>query len=57
LTLTGYLNPFMRTVFCLGMHGVTGPFELEEGYASVVRGVPVQLRFGKYLLDFGALNT
>lgn len=57
LAFTGYLNPYMRADFYLGIHGVTGPFELEEGYASVVRGIPVQLRFGKYLLDFGRINT
>jgi hypothetical protein len=57
LAFIGYLNPYMRADFFLGIHGVTGPFELEEGYASVVRGLPVQLRFGKYLLDFGKLNT
>jgi len=53
LAFIGYLNPYMRADFYLGIHGVTGPFELEEGYASIVRGLPVQLRFGKYLLDFG----
>jgi len=57
LAFVGYLNPYMRADFYLGIHGVTGPFELEEGYASVVRGLPVQLKFGKYLLDFGKLNT
>jgi hypothetical protein len=57
LAFIGYLNPYMRADFYLGIHGVTGPFELEEGYASVVRGLPVQLRFGKYLLDFGRINT
>jgi hypothetical protein len=57
LAFIGYLNPYMRADFYLGIHGVTGPFELEEGYASVVRGLPVQLRFGKYLLDFGRINA
>ena len=57
LAFIGYLNPYMRADFYLGIHGVTGPFELEEGYASIVRGLPVQLRFGKYLLDFGRINT
>jgi hypothetical protein len=57
LALTGYLNPYMRADFYLGMHGTAGDFEVEEGYASVVRGLPVQLRFGKYLLDFGKINT
>jgi hypothetical protein len=57
LAFVGYLNPYMRADFYLGIHGVTGPFELEEGFASVVRGLPVQLKFGKYLLDFGRINT
>jgi len=57
LAATGYLNPYMRGDVFLAIHGVTGPFEIEEAYASVVRGLPVQLRFGKYLVDFGKINT
>jgi hypothetical protein len=57
LAFSGYLNPYMKADLYLGIHGVAGPFELEEGCASVVRGIPVQLKFGKYLLDFGRINT
>jgi len=57
LAFAGYLNPYMRADVFLGIHGVAGPFELEEGYATILRGVPFQLKFGKYLLDFGKINT
>jgi hypothetical protein len=57
LAATGYLNPYMRGDLFLAIHGVSGPFEVEEAYGSVVRGLPVQLRFGKYLVDFGKINT
>lgn len=55
--INGYLNPYARADFFIAMHGITGPVELEEGYASIVRGIPVTLRAGKYFVDFGKLNA
>lgn len=56
LTLQGYLNPFVRADVYIGYHD--GSFEVEEAYATVLRGLPggLQLRAGKYRVDFGKLN-
>lgn len=56
LALQGYLNPFVRADVFIGYHD--GQFEIEEAYATVLRGLPggVQLRAGKYRVDFGKLN-
>lgn len=56
LVLAGYLNPYARGDVFLAIHGVTGPAELEEVYATLLRGLPFQAKFGKYLLDFGRIN-
>jgi hypothetical protein len=52
----GYLNPFARADVYVGYHDEE--FELEEAYATILRGIPggVQLRAGKYRVDFGKLN-
>ncbi|HEX2955410.1 MAG TPA: hypothetical protein VHO70_01190 [Chitinispirillaceae bacterium] len=51
------LNPFVRGkfVFSIGDEG----FEVEEGYASFIRGLPLNLSamIGKYRVPFGKLNT
>ncbi len=51
------LNPFVsgKFVFSIGDEG----FEVEEGYASFIRGLPLNLSamIGKYRVSFGKLNT
>lgn len=51
------LNPFVsgKFVFSFGSDG----FEVEEGYASFIRGLPLNLSamVGKYRVPFGKLNT
>jgi hypothetical protein len=56
LALQGYLNPFARADVYVGYHDEE--FELEEAYATILRGLPggLQLRAGKYRVDFGKLN-
>jgi hypothetical protein len=56
LNFSAYLNPYSRADVFLST-GVEGPVELEEVYATLLRGLPVQARFGKYKLDVGKLNT
>lgn len=56
VNISGYLNPYSRADVFLAIHGVAGPVELEEVYGTLLRGLPVQLRFGKYFLDFGRIN-
>jgi len=57
LSVNGYLNPYVRADAVLGWHEGSNA-ELEEAYASVLRGFPfgMNLRVGKYLLEFGRLN-
>lgn len=57
MVLDAYLNPFIKGWFTLS--GGEDGFELEEGYASVVRGLPwgLGLKAGKYRLGFGKLNA
>jgi predicted outer membrane protein len=56
LAIQGYLNPFARADLFVGYHD--GEFELEELYATILRGLPLGtvLRAGKYRVDFGKLN-
>ena len=56
LALQGYLNPYARADVFVGYHD--GAFELEEAYATILRGLPagLQLKAGKYRVDFGKLN-
>lgn len=56
LMLSGYLNPFARADVVVAYHD--GGFELEEAYATILRGLPgrLQLKAGKYRVDFGKLN-
>jgi hypothetical protein len=56
INFAGYLNPYARADAYVAVHGVTGPVEIEEAYATLLRGLPAQLRFGKYFLDFGRIN-
>ena len=54
-----YLNPYMRADAFIGIHGTHGEVEVEEASITVLRGLPLdlQLKTGKYLLDFGRINT
>jgi hypothetical protein len=57
LMISGYLNPYARADFVLAWHGEHNA-EIEEAYATIMRGLPLNmnLRAGKYLLEFGRLN-
>jgi hypothetical protein len=57
LFIDGYLNPYARATANIAFED--GEFGAEELYASIVRGLPldVQIKAGKYLLGFGKLNT
>lgn len=51
-----YLNPFLKGWFTIA--GGEDGFALEEGYASLVKGLPwgLAMKAGKYRLGFGKLN-
>lgn len=53
----GYLNPFARASANIAYE--EGEFAVEELYANIVRGLPLdmQLKAGKFLVGFGKLNT
>ena len=57
LFIDGYLNPYARGTADISYEG--GEFGVEELYANVVRGLPldIQIKAGKFLLGFGKLNT
>jgi hypothetical protein len=56
LVLDAALNPYLNGsfVFAMSQEG----FEIEEAYASVIRGLPLGMGFkgGKYRIGFGRLN-
>lgn len=57
LFVDGYLNPYSRASANIAFH--EGEFHLEEIYAEVLRGLPLdmQIKAGKYLVGFGKINT
>jgi hypothetical protein len=57
LFFDGYLNPYARATANIAYEG--GEFGVEELYANIVRGLPldIQIKAGKYLVGFGKLNT
>jgi hypothetical protein len=57
LFFDGYLNPYARATAIVSFE--EGEFGVEELFANVVRGLPldVQIKAGKYLVGFGKLNT
>jgi hypothetical protein len=57
LVAAGYLNPYARADIVVGWHGEHNA-EIEEVYGTVLRGLPLgmNLRVGKYLLEYGRLN-
>lgn len=56
LMLDAALNPYLTGAFVLSLG--TKSIEIEEAYASVIRGLPLNLglKAGKYRLGFGRLN-
>ena len=56
LMLDAALNPYLTGAFVLSLG--TKSIEIEEAYASVIRGLPLNLglKVGKYRLGFGRLN-
>ena len=56
LFVDGYLNPYARGTGNISYE--EGEFSVEELYANIVRGLPldVQIKAGKYLVGFGQLN-
>ncbi len=57
LMAAGYLNPYARADAVVAWHGQHNA-EIEEAYATILRGLPFRMnvRAGKYLLEFGRLN-
>ena len=58
LAAAQYLNPYARADAIISISG-DGELEIEEAYATLLRGLPwsLQVRAGKYFLDFGKINT
>ena len=61
ITIQSYLNPFAKADVVMTVPGPdieSARLGIEELYASVVRGLPLDLniRFGKYRAEFGKLN-
>ena len=58
VNINGYLNPYSRADIVFGWKG-EDKADVEEAYATILRGLPLNanFRFGKYLLEFGRLNT
>lgn len=56
LFIDGYLNPYARATANIAFEDEQ--FNAEEIYANIVRGLPldIQIKAGKYLLEFGKLN-
>ena len=56
LFVDGYLNPYARATGNIAYED--GEFSVEELYANIVRGLPLdaQIKLGKYLVGFGQLN-
>jgi hypothetical protein len=62
LVLQAYLNPFAKADVALTLPGPdleNSKLGIEEVYATILRGLPLDLnlRFGKYRVDFGKLNV
>jgi hypothetical protein len=57
LNINGYLNPYARADAVIAWEGEENA-SVEEAYATILRGLPlgINLRAGKYLLEFGRLN-
>ncbi len=60
LAVQAYVNPYARADVFLTKPGVGDePIEVEEAYATFLRGLPLDLniKIGKYRTEFGKLNT
>jgi hypothetical protein len=59
IAANGYLNPYTRADVTMGISGTGGEIDIEEAYATLLRGLPLnlQIRAGQYLVDFGKINT
>jgi hypothetical protein len=57
LNLDAALNPYFKGAFVLSIDG-KGGIDVEEAYAAMVRGLPLNLalKAGKYRFNFGKLN-
>jgi len=57
LYIDGYLNPYSHATANIALEG--GEFHLEEIYAQILRGLPLdmQIKAGKYLVGYGKINT
>ncbi len=57
LVFDAALNPYARGFFAVAL--ASGQAEVEEGYFSLLRGLPgdIALKGGKYRVGFGRLNT
>jgi hypothetical protein len=57
IVFDSYLNPYARGSFILSL--AEEGLELEEGYFTILRGLPggLNLKGGKYRVGFGKLNT
>jgi hypothetical protein len=57
LAIAGYLNPFAKAWVTVSTPG--DGLEIEEAYATIFKGLPLksEIRAGKFLVDFGKLNT
>jgi len=55
--IDGYLNPYSRATVNVAFE--EGEFAVEEIYAEILRGLPLdlQVKAGKYLVGFGKLNS
>lgn len=58
MAASGYLNPYSRGDAVVAFANA-GEIDIEEAYATLLRGLPwnLQIKTGKYLVDFGKLNT
>jgi hypothetical protein len=61
MAIQAYLNPYSRADIFITKPGLGSgsPVEIEEAYATFLRGLPLDLniRVGKYLAEFGKLNS
>jgi hypothetical protein len=59
IALQAYLNPYAKADIFLTKAGTGNePIEIEEAYATILNGLPLDLnvKFGKYKAEFGKLN-
>jgi len=59
LAIQGYLNPYARADIYFAKHGIEGEIEIEEAYATFLRGLPwgLNIKAGKYQIRESYLTT